>query len=106
MSATTIATTTAAPSAGSLLRGGAAATAAASVAAAAVAAAGQAAGFSTAISGEPIPTSGIAVLTVIFSVLGLLIAVGLRRFAGSPRTAWIRTTVALTVLSFVPDLLA
>jgi len=38
--------------------------------------------------------------------LGLLIALVLRRFAGSPRTAWIRTTVALTVLSLVPDVLA
>ncbi len=30
----------------------------------------------------------------------------LRRFARRPRTAWLRTTVALTVLSFVPDVLA
>ena len=45
-------------------------------------------------------------MTVIFSVLGLVIATALRRFARHPRTAWLRTTVALTVLSFVPDLLA
>jgi hypothetical protein len=45
-------------------------------------------------------------MTVIFSVLGLVIAAALRRFARQPRTAWIRATVALTVLSFVPDLLA
>jgi uncharacterized protein DUF6069 len=36
---------------------------------------------------------------------GLLIAVGLRRFARRPRATWIRTTVALTVLSLVPDVL-
>jgi hypothetical protein len=49
--------------------------------------------------------SGFAVLTVIFSVLGLVIAVALHRFARRPRPAWLRTTVTLTVLSFVPDLL-
>ena len=38
-------------------------------------------------------------------MLGLVIATVLRRFAGHPRTAWIRTTVVLTALSFVPDLL-
>jgi hypothetical protein len=45
-------------------------------------------------------------VAVIFSVLGLLIAVGLRRFARNPRTTWIRTTVALTALSLVPDAIA
>ena len=45
-------------------------------------------------------------LTVIFSVVGLVIAAVLRRFARRPRTAWLRTTVALTVLSLVPDVLA
>ena len=89
-----------------MLLAGAAATVAASVATVAVAAGGQAIGISTAISGAPIPTSGFAVLTAIFSVLGLVIATALRRFARHPRTAWVRTTVALTVLSFVPDVLA
>ena len=70
-----------------------------------MAAAGQAVGISPAIAGAPIPASGFAVLTVIFSVVGLVIAAALRRFARHPRTAWIRTTVVLTVLSFVPDLL-
>ena len=101
----TTATTSSVPTAGSLLRGGAAATVLAAVATAAVAAAGQAVGISVDISGAPIPTSGFATLTVFFSVLGLLIAVGLRRFARRPRTTWIRTTVALTVLSLVPDVL-
>jgi hypothetical protein len=90
---------------GSLLRDGAAATVLAAVATAAVAVASQAAGFSLDIAGAPIPASGFATLTVIFSVIGLLIAVGLRRFARHPRTIWIRTTVALTVLSLVPDVL-
>ena len=103
--AATAATTTR-PSVGSLLLAGAGATVAAAVATAVVAAAGQAIGISTEISGAPIPTSGFATLTVIFSVIGLVIASALRRFARTPRTTWLRTTVALTVLSFVPDVLA
>jgi len=91
---------------GSLLLAGSAATVAAAVATALVAAGGQAVGISLNVSGAPIPVPGFAVLTAIFSVLGLVIATALRRFARRPRTTWIRTTVALTVLSFVPDLLA
>ena len=94
------------PSLGSMLLTGAAATALAALAAAGVAAAGQAVGIGTAVSGATIPVPGFAFLTVIFSVVGLVIATALRRFARRPRTAWIRTTVVLTVLSFVPDLLA
>ena len=103
--ATPTATTSSVPSAGSLLLGGAGATVLAAVATAGVAAAGQAVGISLDISGAPIPVSGFATLTVMFSVIGVLIAVGLRRFARRPRTTWIRTTVALTVLSLVPDVL-
>jgi uncharacterized protein DUF6069 len=102
---TPTATTSSVPTAGSLLRGGAAATVLAAVATAAVAAAGQAVGVSLDISGAPIPVPGFATLTVMFSVIGLLIAVGLRWFARHPRTTWIRTTVALTGLSLVPDVL-
>lgn len=105
ITATPAATTSSVPTVGSLLRGGAAATVLAAVATAAVAAAGPAAGISLDVSGAPIPVSGFATLTVIFSVVGLLIALGLRRFARHPRTTWIRTTVALTVLSLVPDVI-
>jgi hypothetical protein len=97
---------TTAPGIGSLLLTGAVATVAAAAATALVATVGQAVGISTAVSGAPIPTSGFAVLTAIFSVVGLVIATALRRFARRPRTAWIRTTIALTALSFVPDVLA
>jgi hypothetical protein len=106
VTATPSTTTAAAPTLGALLLAGSAATVAASVATSLVAAAGQAVGVSTAVSGAPIPVLGFAVLTAIFSVIGLVIATALRRFARHPRTAWIRTTVALTVLSFVPDLIA
>ncbi|WP_028921889.1 DUF6069 family protein [Pseudonocardia acaciae] len=98
--------TSATPTAGSLLLAGSAATVTAAAATALVAAAGDTLGASTAISGAPIPTSGFAVLTAIFSVVGLIIATALRRFARRPRTAWLYTTVTLTVLSFVPDVLA
>ena len=104
--ATTALTATAVPSARSLLRGWAVATVLAAAATATVAAAGQGLGASLAVSGAPIPPSGFAVTTVIFAVLGLVIALLLRRFTGRPRSNWIRTTVALTVLSWVPDVLA
>jgi hypothetical protein len=94
------------PSVGSLLLAGAGATVAAAAATAVVAAAGAAVGISTAISGAEIPVPGFATLTVMFSALGLVIAVALRRFARTPRVTWLRTTIALTALSFVPDLLA
>jgi uncharacterized protein DUF6069 len=103
--ATTAATSSSVPTAASLLRDGVAATVVAAVATTAVAAAGQAVGMSVDIAGAPIPASGFATLTAMFSVIGLLIALGLRRFARHPRTTWIRTTVALTVLSLVPDVL-
>jgi hypothetical protein len=106
MSAITTTAPTTTATVGSLLRTGALATAAAATATALVAAAGQAVGISTAVSGAPIPASGFAVMTAIFSVVGLVIAAALRRFARRPRTAWIRTTVVLTALSFVPDALA
>lgn len=106
MSTITAPAATVRPTVGSLLLTGAGATVAAAVATSLVAAAGQAVGVSTAISGLPIPVEGFATLTVIFSVVGLVIATVLRRFARSPRTAWVRTTVALTVLSFVPDVIA
>jgi uncharacterized protein DUF6069 len=98
-------TTSSVPTAGSLLRGGAAATVLAAVATAAVAAAGEVVGISLDISGAPIPVVGFATTTAMFSVIGLLVALGVRRFARHPRTTWIRTTVALTVLSLVPDVL-
>src|SRR4051794_39334387 len=105
---TTTATTTrtAVPGVGSLLLHGAAASVIAAAATSAVAAGGIAVGIGTDVAGAPIPVSGFAVLTLIFAVVGLVIATALRRFARRPRTAWLRTTVTLTVLSLVPDALA
>lgn len=89
-----------------LVRAGLVATVAASVATTVVAALGQVAGVSLDISGEAIPLWGFAQLTAIFSLIGVGLAVALARRAGSPRRTFVRTTVGLTVLSLVPDVLA
>ncbi len=89
---------------GPLVRIGVAATAAAGIATSAVAAAGFAAGISLDVSGAPIPVSGFAVLTVLCSLVGLALAAVLARRARHPRRTFVRTTVVLTVLSLVPDL--
>jgi hypothetical protein len=110
MSVTTApATTTStapAPTTLSLLGHGLAAAFVAGAATSAVAAVGSVAGISLDVGGAPIPVPGFAVLTVVFSVVGLLLALVLARVARRPRTAFVRTTIALTVLSLVPDLLA
>lgn len=101
-----VTTTTAAVPAKSLIAGGLTATALAAVATSAIAAAGKAAGISLAVGGAPIPVSGFATLTVIFSVVGLVLALVLAHWARRPRTVFVRTTLVLTALSLVPDVLA
>ncbi|MDX3099921.1 DUF6069 family protein [Nonomuraea angiospora] len=103
MSVTT--TTTTAP-AKPLITGGLTAAVVAAAATAAVAAAGEFAGISLVVGGASIPVSGFAVLTVIFSVVGLVLALVLARSVRRPRTAFVRTTIVLTALSLVPDVLA
>jgi uncharacterized membrane protein YhfC len=89
-----------------LITGGLTAAAVAAAATATVAAAGESAGISLVVGGTPIPVSGFAVLTVICSVVGLVLALVLARSARRPRTAFVRTTIVLTALSLVPDVLA
>ncbi|PWR10156.1 hypothetical protein DKT68_09755 [Micromonospora acroterricola] len=91
---------------GALTRAGVIATVAASGATMAVAAAGHAAGISLDMGGAPIPVTGFGVLTAAFSLIGVVIAALLSRFARRPRRAFVRTTVVLTVLSLVPDVIA
>jgi amino acid transporter len=75
------------------------------VATTALAAAASTAGVSFADStGASIPLAGFAQLTLIFSLVGVGIAAVMARKVRRPRRAFVRTTVALTVLSFVPDL--
>ncbi|MGC3862191.1 DUF6069 family protein [Micromonospora chersina] len=104
---TTTATTTHATTStfGVMIRSGVIAALAASAATMAVAAAGHAAGVSLDVGGAPIPVAGFGVLTAAFSLIGVVIAALLLRFARRPRRAFVRTTVALTVLSLVPDVI-
>lgn len=90
---------------GSLLTTGVAAAVLASAATPIVAAAGRAAGISLDVGGAPIPVQGFAVLTAVFSLVGVVLAAVLSRTARRPRSTFVRTTVVLTVLSLVPDVI-
>jgi hypothetical protein len=94
------------PRIGALVGTGVAAAAVASGATMAVAAAGHAGGISLGMSGATIPVSGFGTLTAIFSLVGVVIAAVLARFARQPRRTFLRTTAVLTALSLVPDALA
>jgi len=61
-------------------------------------------GVSFEVDGEAIPVAGFAQMTLIGVLVGVGLAKSLRRWAGNPRQAFVRTTVALTALSVVPDL--
>ena len=54
----------------------------------------------------PIPPSGFAMLTAVFSLIGVALAAILARTARRPRSTFVRTTVVLLVLSIVPDFVA
>jgi hypothetical protein len=85
---------------------GVAAAVVASVATTVLAAVASAAGvsFSDGQGGASIPIAGFAQLTLVFSLIGVGIAAALARRASRPRSTFVRTAVALTALSFVPDL--
>ncbi|MGP4027420.1 DUF6069 family protein [Actinomadura sp. 3N407] len=70
-----------------------------------VAAVARGAGVPLEIDGESIPLLGFTQLTLLFSAIGVLLAVALRRWAASPRSTFLAVTVVLTALSVVPDLL-
>ncbi|MBX7266581.1 hypothetical protein KIF24_11390 [Micromonospora sp. Llam7] len=103
---TAVNTTRTTSTVGALIRTGAVATVAACAATMAVAAIGRAAGISLDLGGAPIPVTGFGVLTAVFSLIGVVIAALLSRFARRPRRTFVRTTVALTALSLVPDVIA
>lgn len=74
---------------------------------AAVAAVARTAGVDLEVTGgEAIPVSGIAFVTAVFSVAGVLIAAALARWSDRPVQWWWRTTGALTAVSLVPPFLA
>jgi hypothetical protein len=84
---------------------GVAAAVVASLATTVLAAAASAAGISFADStGASIPIAGFTQLTLVFSLVGVGIAAVTARTAHRPRPTFVRTAVALTALSFVPDL--
>jgi hypothetical protein len=91
---------------GSLLGHGVLATAIACAATPLVAAAGHAVGVSLDVGGAPIPVLGFGTLTAFFSLIGVVLAVVMSRVARHRHSTFVRTTVVLTVLSFVPDLIA
>ena len=100
-------TTTASPAATrapSLWRTGLEAGVTAAVATTGIAVVAGAAGVSFEVEGEAIPMAGYAQMTLIGAVLGVLLAQALRRWARHPQQTFVRTTVALTALSIVPDL--
>jgi Family of unknown function (DUF6069) len=78
---------------------------AAAMATTVAAAIARGAGVSLEIDGEPIPLLGFTQLTLLFSAIGVLLAVALRRWAASPKRMFLAVTVILTALSIVPDLL-
>jgi hypothetical protein len=84
---------------------GVAAAVVAAVATTVLAAVASAAGVSFADdSGASIPLAGFAQLTLVFSLVGVSIAAVMARKARRPRPTFVRTAIALTALSFVPDL--
>ena len=80
---------------------------AAMVANAITAALARAAGVDFEVSGgETIPVSGIAFVTGVFSVVGIVMAVALLRWSARPAERFVWTAVTLTAISLVPPLLA
>jgi len=88
-----------------LLKTGATAGIAAAVATPTVAGVARGLGVSLRLSGQAIPLPGFATLTVMGAVIGTVLAIGLVRLASRPRRSFVTTTIALTLLSIVPDLL-
>jgi Family of unknown function (DUF6069) len=56
--------------------------------------------------GEAIPLAGFAVVTGVFSVVGIVIAVALVGWSARPATRFVWTAGSLTAISLVPPLLA
>lgn len=63
-----------------------------------------AASSKVAIQGEELKPGGCTVMVALAVLAGAALLAGVRRWATNPRRTWVRSTVALTVLSFVPDL--
>ena len=102
--APTAPTTTTDPRTTPLWRTAARAGVVAAAATTAVAAGALAAGEPLEVDREQIPLAGFAQLTLLCTVVGLVLAKALARWASRPQRTFAVTAVALTGLSFVPDL--
>ncbi|MCU1430782.1 MAG: hypothetical protein JWL83_4782 [Actinomycetia bacterium] len=78
----------------------------AAAATSAFAALADAVGVSLKVSGQAIPVLGFAQITFVAAMIGAALAVVLSRRAQDPMRTFVRTTLALTAISFVPDVLA
>jgi uncharacterized protein DUF6069 len=58
------------------------------------------------VGGEAIPLVGFAQLTFVATIIGTVLAVVMSRRASRPRHLFVTTTIVLTSLSIVPDVLA
>jgi hypothetical protein len=110
MTATTLTRTTTRPEARpanrQLRRHGAIAGVVASVATTGVAVAADAIGVPIKIAGESIPMAGFAQLTLFFSAVGIVMASVMARRSAHAHELFVKTTLVLTALSIVPDVLA
>jgi hypothetical protein len=86
-------------------RVGLASGAVASVATVATVLIARAADVAVAIDGEKVPVDGFVLFTMVGALIGVAIARTMSRRARHPRAMFVSTTVALTVLSIVPDVL-
>ncbi len=80
--------------------------AAAAVATSTTAAIASALGVSLHVSGKAIPVLGFAQLTFVAAIIGTVMAVVMSRRASRPRRLFVITTLALTAVSIVPDVMA
>jgi peptidoglycan/LPS O-acetylase OafA/YrhL len=78
----------------------------ASVATVAVAAFARAIDVPLKVGGQSIPLLGFAQVTFIAAMIGTVLAVVLSHRAHRPQRTFVATTIALTILSIVPDVLA
>ena len=89
-----------------LRRHGAVAGVAAAVATTGVAATADAIGVPITVGGESIPLVGFAQITLAATVIGVVLAGVMNRRAARPRHTFVATTLVLTALSFLPDVVA
>jgi hypothetical protein len=78
----------------------------AGIATSATAAIAHAFDVSLKVSGKAIPVLGFGEVTIVAAIIGTVLAVVLSRRADRPQRTFLSTTIALTALSLVPDVLA